>query len=68
MLGRTGRVSTHTHRSLHVGVALGVLLALGASRTEVQAQCTNTVYADVVALDQVLFWNPLGPCHPQGLM
>ncbi|MFL6193296.1 MAG: hypothetical protein ACJ75H_03945 [Thermoanaerobaculia bacterium] len=33
-----------------------------------QAGCTNTVYADVVALDQPWAWNRFGALEPQGMM
>ena len=49
-------------------IALGLiglsLLAAGAAR----AQCTNTITADVVALDQPFFWNRLGAVEPQGMI
>jgi hypothetical protein len=49
-------------------IALGLfglsLLAAGATR----AQCTNTITADVVALDQPFFWNRLGAVEPQGMV
>ena len=32
------------------------------------AQCTTTTQADVVALDQVYFWNRLGTVEPQGMV
>jgi hypothetical protein len=32
------------------------------------AQCTSTTQADVVALDQVYFWNRLGAVEPQGMV
>jgi len=38
----------------------------GAS--SVMAQCTRTITADVVALDQAFFWNRLGAVQPQGMM
>src|SRR5260370_13454812 len=49
--------------------ALGViglsLLAAGPSDAQTPA-CTNTITADVVALDQPFFWNRLGPGQPPG--
>ena len=33
-----------------------------------QATCARTLTADVVALDQVFFWNRLGAVQPQGMM
>jgi NADPH-dependent curcumin reductase CurA len=32
------------------------------------AQCTRTITANVVALDQPFFWNRLGAVQPQGMM
>ena len=51
--------------------ALPVLVALIVAATVTPsaiAQCTRTVRADVVALDQVFFWNRLGAVQPQGMM
>ncbi|HKI05262.1 MAG TPA: copper oxidase [Thermoanaerobaculia bacterium] len=46
--------------------AAAALLVLPAS---VSAQtCARTITADVVALDQVFFWNRLGAVQPQGMM
>jgi hypothetical protein len=51
--------------------ALGViglsLLAAGPSDAQTPA-CTNTITADVVALDQPFFWNRLGAVEPQGMI
>ncbi|HEV2845446.1 MAG TPA: copper oxidase, partial [Thermoanaerobaculia bacterium] len=57
--------------------AAAVLLALlssGAARAQIiigqspEAQCNRIVTADVVAFDQVFFWNRLGAVQPQGMM
>src|SRR4051795_11384866 len=42
------------------------LLMPGAVRA--QTTCARTVLADVVAFDQVFFWNRLGAVQPQGMM
>ncbi|HEX7285135.1 MAG TPA: multicopper oxidase domain-containing protein [Candidatus Angelobacter sp.] len=43
-------------------------LAIAFSPAQLAAQCTNTTQADVVALDQVYFWNRLGAVEPQGMV
>ncbi|HET9226725.1 MAG TPA: copper oxidase, partial [Thermoanaerobaculia bacterium] len=47
-----------------------LLLTLPAGIAAQTPSCTpgNTVTADVVALDQVFFWNRLGAVQPQGMM
>ena len=35
---------------------------------EPQPGCVRVIHADVVALDQVFFWNRLGAVQPQGMM
>ncbi|MEA2602502.1 MAG: manganese oxidase [Acidobacteriota bacterium] len=42
------------------------LLMPGAVRA--QTTCARTLHADVVAFDQVFFWNRLGAVQPQGMM
>jgi len=46
---------------------LGVLACLLAGQAAF-GQCNRTITADVVALDQVFFWNRLGAVEPQGEM
>jgi len=46
-------------------LALGALLLLPGILTA-QDICERQIVADVVALDQVFFWNRLGACQPQG--
>ena len=46
-----------------VGLAAALLLPAVAG-----AQCTRTLTASVVAIDQVFFWNRLGAIQPQGQM
>src|SRR4051794_22140931 len=33
-----------------------------------QTSCVRTLHADVVAFDQVFFWNRLGAVQPQGMI
>jgi hypothetical protein len=56
------RVSTGL---LLLGVAVGVSSPLTAQGS---ATCSRTISADVVALDQVFFWNRLGAVEPQGMI
>ena len=50
-------------------VATCAAAALLASSTGAFAQtCNRTITADVVAFDQVFFWNRLGAVQPQGMM
>ena len=47
-------------------VLLALLCSSGAwAQSET---CTRTLHADVVAFDQVFFWNRLGAVQPQGMM
>ena len=46
-------------------VAAALLLLPGSARAQ---SCARTIQADVVALDQVFFWNRLGAVQPQGMM
>ena len=48
-------------------VSLALLLAAVLPGI-VHAQCARTITADVVAFDQVFFWNRLGAVQPQGMM
>ncbi len=55
----------------HVFVALALALALTsvpAGATHSGASCNRTITADVVAFDQVFFWNRLGAVQPHGMM
>ena len=48
---------------------MAALAFLALSPGAVSAQtCARTVTADVVAFDQVWFWNRLGAVQPQGMM
>ncbi|HEX7154130.1 MAG TPA: hypothetical protein VF618_21765 [Thermoanaerobaculia bacterium] len=44
-----------------------MLFAAGGA-TNAMGQCSRTLTADVVALDQAFFWNRLGAVQPQGMM
>ena len=46
-------------------VLSGGLLAAPSPST---AQCQRTLRADVIAFDQVFYWNRMGAFHPQGMM
>lgn len=64
---------THGNRVHHCGkfillcafAIIGVLVAPMATQAQT---CERTVKADVVALDQVFFWNRFGAVEPQGQM
>jgi hypothetical protein len=43
-------------------------LAPPGARAQVPAGCARLLHADVVAFDQVFFWNRLGAVQPQGMM
>ena len=49
--------------SLALALPLALLPATATAQT-----CARTITADVVALDQVFFWNRLGAVQPQGMM
>ncbi|HYN23065.1 MAG TPA: copper oxidase, partial [Thermoanaerobaculia bacterium] len=49
--------------SLALALPLALLPATASAQT-----CARTITADVVALDQVFFWNRLGAVQPQGMM
>jgi manganese oxidase len=57
-------------RLLAAAVLLLVTGALHAQTTDppVLANCQRQIWADVVALDQVFFWNRLGAVQPQGMI
>ena len=48
--------------------ALAVLAALAFPGAAAAQTCHRTLVADVVAFDQVFFWNRLGAVQPQGMM
>ena len=49
--------------------SLAIVLSLTLLPSTVSAQtCARTIIADVVAFDQVFFWNRLGAVQPQGMM
>ena len=50
-----------------IGAVLLCAISFGAQPLRAQT-CTNTVIANVVALDQPFFWNRLGAMQPQGMM
>ena len=54
-------------RFIRAALALSILAAIPVAAQDA-ALCTRTVYADVVAFDQVFFWNRLGAVQPQGMM
>ena len=68
MANRTSRGPT----TLSVLVAaLALTWAFGGAPAQafhVAPSCARTITADVVALDQVFFWNRLGAVQPQGMM
>src|SRR5215212_11203310 len=59
-------------RSFRLRPGLGALFAAAAFLATIpgmaEAQCARTIHADVVALDQVFFWNRLGAVQPQGMI
>ncbi len=57
-------------RSTSLAVAVLLLPTLASAQREppVPAECENIVQANVVALDQVYFWNRFGAVEPQGMM
>ncbi len=54
--------------ALGLGVALAAALFLSATPSAYAATCNRTITADVVAFDQVFFWNRLGAVEPQGMI
>ena len=50
-----------------LALALSLIAAVPAS-AQVFGGCQRHIYADVVAFDQVFFWNRLGAVQPQGMM
>ena len=53
---------------LTASAVLVIALAALAQPAPAAAQCARTIKADVVALDQVFFWNRLGAVQPQGMI
>ena len=47
---------------------IAACLALWCAPAAQAATCNRTITADVVALDQVFFWNRLGAVQPQGMV
>ncbi|MGZ5442546.1 MAG: copper oxidase [Thermoanaerobaculia bacterium] len=54
-----------TTRALLLVVAAA---AVFSTQSSLAAACNRTIRADVVALDQVFFWNRLGAVQPQGMI
>jgi manganese oxidase len=52
---------------LRIAAVVG-FLTIVLSPSLLPAQCAHTTQADVVALDQVYFWNRLGAVEPQGMI
>jgi manganese oxidase len=55
----------HRHR---VALAIVIATILSSVPPAFAATCARTIEADVVAFDQVFFWNRLGAVQPQGMM
>jgi hypothetical protein len=63
------RIPSIPRRFLQPAPLLFLLTAILALPQTARAQtCARTITADVVAFDQVFFWNRLGAFQPQGLM
>jgi hypothetical protein len=60
-------VPTLTVLILALGLGLG-LASTPAEAWHTGPSCNRTITADVVALDQVFFWNRLGAVEPQGMI
>ncbi|MGE5048755.1 MAG: hypothetical protein ACM3PC_09320, partial [Deltaproteobacteria bacterium] len=60
-------VSPVRARSRALSIALGASLC-AATASQAAATCTNTITANVVALDQPFFWNRMGAVEPQGMI
>ena len=57
------------HKDLFLcGVVALVLVAIPSPARAQAPTCNRTVTANVVALDQVFFWNRLGAVQPQGMI
>ena len=55
-------------RAVFASLALMALLGTATAQEALQPACQRTIVADVIALDQVFFWNRLGAMQPQGMM
>src|SRR5690349_25161742 len=59
-------------RSFRIRPGIGALFLAAAFLATIpgmaEAQCARNITADVVALDQVFFWNRLGAVQPQGMI
>ncbi|MFN2563581.1 MAG: copper oxidase [Gemmatimonadaceae bacterium] len=69
--GLVQQTSGHVSRADRwIGRTIAVLAAVGLipSAAAAQAACARTITADVVALDQVVFYNRLGTYDPAGMM
>lgn len=55
-------------RAVPLAAAVLAVLSAGLASAAAAQTCNRTVNADVVALDQVFFWNRLGAVQPQGMM
>ncbi|MFL6196944.1 MAG: copper oxidase [Thermoanaerobaculia bacterium] len=63
------RARESSRRFLHPAPLLLLLTVIIGLAPSAQAQtCARTITADVVAFDQVFFWNRLGAFQPQGMM
>jgi hypothetical protein len=67
-------MSHHLHCCSRLFLALAMFVLLPAASSQAQhlppipASCERLIVADVVALDQVFFWNRLGAVEPQGMI
>ena len=61
-------LSTSLRVRLHRPFFLILLSFTLPQAVQAQANCARTITADVVAFDQVFFWNRLGAFQPQGMM
>src|SRR5688500_1475175 len=63
---RTLCIPRRVRRSVPLlALLFGILASLDGARPQT---CARTLTADVVAFDQVFFWNRLGAVQPQGMM
>ncbi|HEX7154760.1 MAG TPA: multicopper oxidase domain-containing protein, partial [Thermoanaerobaculia bacterium] len=53
---------------MKVAATLALALLLLTSPLAAQTTCQREIFANVVALDQVFFWNRLGAVQPQGMI
>jgi hypothetical protein len=72
--GEEGRVKVLRDLSGKGVAGFGLVLMLwlglvaGVAEAQTAAACNRVITADVVALDQVFFWNRLGAVQPQGMI